>query len=80
MKITDDLWDTPPSVDAALEKAAEFLPKGYRIAIFVEKGGYAVELEFPDGRSEPMDGDDGIRSDIMEGVRVAHGITEEKWV
>ena len=68
------LCDMPIDLDSAINKAAEHLPRGYKVNIQVEHAGYNVELIKPDGSSiDSVDGGDGIRSDINEAICIAHG-------
>ena len=75
MTTKQDLFPFPKTIDIAVERAAEHLPKGFSIKIEIEKNGYNVSLEFPDGSEiESVDGGDGLRSDINEAICIANGL------
>ena len=62
------------NIHDAIEFAAEYLPEYYNVKISVEKGGYDVELESPNGELfGGMDGGDGMRSDVHLAVCLANG-------
>lgn len=63
----------PATIGECMELAAEHLPDGYEIKISVEKHGYGVHLENPDCEGISLDGGDGARSDIIEGINLANG-------
>ena len=65
-----DLFET---MDIAIDKAAEYLPIGFRVVIEVEKDGYGVYLEDNNGNKTPIDGGDGMRSDVWEAISQARG-------
>jgi len=69
--------ETPPSIDVAIERAAQHLPDGCTITIEIENGGYNVALSTPDrGSISSVDGGDGIRSDINHALSVANGFDD----
>ena len=70
-----DLSITPATLDEVIEKAAEYLPTGWTISIKIEKDGYGVELESPDGDEFSPDGGDGMRSDINEAICIANELS-----
>jgi hypothetical protein len=55
--MSDD-WNE--SLGAAIKSAAEALPKGYRLRLYIERHGYAAGLVLPDG----------IVADVTEGSLV----------
>lgn len=63
--------DTPATMDEAIDLAAQHLPSCYRVFIVVELGGYDVYLEDPHGNELPVDGGDGMRSDVAEAINMA---------
>ena len=63
----------PATIDECIELAAEYLPEGYEIKISVEKNGYGVHLEDPECAEFDVNGDDGIRSDIIRAINEANG-------
>jgi len=64
------------TIDEMLERAAKYLPKGFTITIDIEKDGYNVSLTKPNGFTiVSIDGGDGLRSDINEGICIANGFT-----
>lgn len=65
-----DLFET---MDIAIDKAAECLPWGFRVIIEVEKSGYGVYLEDDNCNKTPIDGGDGMRSDVWEAIKQARG-------
>lgn len=68
--------NTPATMDEAIDLAAQHLPEGYRVFILVEKGGYDVRLENPQGIDSPVDGGDGMRSDVAEAINQSLGLVE----
>lgn len=62
-----------PTICEVIEKAAQHLPIGWILCIKIEKDGYDVEIEHPDGNSVSVDGGEGIISDINEAICVANG-------
>ncbi len=72
-----EMIETPPSIDVAIERAAQHLPDGCTITIEVEHGGYNVALSTPDrGSTQSVDGGDGIRSDINHALCIANGFDD----
>ena len=66
----------PPTIDEAIERAAQHLPDGYVVNIQIEHHGYNVELVKPDFSTiDNVDGGDGMRSDINEAICIANGFT-----
>ena len=63
----------PATIDECIELAAEHLPDGYEIRISVEKHGYGVKLDDSECNETNLDGGDGMRSDIIEGINIANG-------
>lgn len=63
------------TMDQAIEVAAEHLPDGYEIIIGVCRHGYRVSLSTPRYDDEiNLDGGDGMRSDVWQGIMQANGI------
>jgi hypothetical protein len=77
MTTEQDLYPFPATVDEVIDRAAKHLPEGYSIKIEIEKDGYNVGLERPDGSEvNSVDGGDGIRSDINEAICIANGFVD----
>ena len=66
----------PQTVDECIELAAENLPAGYEIRISIEKHGYGVKLDGIMCNETNLDGGDGMRSDIIEGINIANGFAQ----
>lgn len=65
------------TMDEAVEAAADHLPEGYRVIIAVERHGYGVYLEDEEGSDVPMDGGDGMRSDVYAAIEKAKEQADE---
>lgn len=61
--------------NSAIEKAAVHLPEGYSIHVQIEKGGYGVELEFPNGLRESMVSGDNLLTDLNDALCEANGFS-----
>lgn len=58
---------------AVINKAAKHLPDGYILHLMIEKSGYGIELESPDGRKTSIDCDGGIIGELNEAIAIANG-------
>ena len=76
MIMSIEILVTPQTVDECIELAAEHLPECYEITISVEKSGYSVRLSDPDCEDISLDGGDGMRSDIIEGINIANSFAQ----
>ncbi len=62
------------SMDQAIEAAAKHLPEGYEIIITITRHGYGVSLGTPECDEIDLDGGDGMRSDVWDGIMQANGV------
>lgn len=62
--------------NSAIEKAGVHLPEGYAIHLQIEKGGFGVELEFPNGIREAMVSGDNLVSDLNDALCEANGFSD----
>ena len=71
-----EILNIPLTIDDCLELAAEHLPADWEVVITIEKNGYGVRLVSPACEDFDLDGGDGLRSDIVEGINVANGFKQ----
>tara|TARA_R110000782_G_scaffold65882_2_gene133949 strand:+ start:1586 stop:1810 length:225 start_codon:yes stop_codon:yes gene_type:complete len=71
-----ELLNTPQTIDECIELAAEHLPSEWELVITIEKNIYSIMLVNPERENFAVDGGDGLRSDIIEGINNANGFKE----